>query len=346
MTDQIPISKTLKIRDCGYDENWLQEQIAARPAILGLGDLVFVEREKRQVSGGRLDILLKTHDGDAVFEVEVMLGETDGSHIIRTIEYWDLEQSQDPKRKHFPVLVAEDVTRRFFNVIYRFSHSIPIIAIKANIVDLEGRKALHFTTILNAYEESAFEERASGEIVDEKYWQEKASSTLAHAKKLQELFSRVLGEMKLGFTKIYIRLRHDGEIYFSLSRSSGKSTFKTWLKGAEIPAAKAALDNGHITYDVKPYPDAPEWQSIGWKVDQNSIQENASLFQEIAKLVERSWQSTPKAKAEYVSLEGRSAYIRKLKADGLKWDAAWEKIKDKFPGSSISKCTKVWEKVS
>ena len=59
MADQITISKTLNIRDCGKDENWLQEQIATKPAILGLGDLVFVEREKRQVSGGRLDILFQ-----------------------------------------------------------------------------------------------------------------------------------------------------------------------------------------------------------------------------------------------------------------------------------------------
>jgi hypothetical protein len=35
MTDEITISKTLRIRDF-YDENWLQEQIAANPSILGL----------------------------------------------------------------------------------------------------------------------------------------------------------------------------------------------------------------------------------------------------------------------------------------------------------------------
>jgi hypothetical protein len=61
------------------------------------------------------------------------------------------------------------------------------------------------------------------------------------------------------------------------------------LKSAEIPDATSALDNERIPYDVKPYDS--EWQTIRLTVDQNSIQENAKLFQEIAKLVERSWQS-------------------------------------------------------
>lgn len=47
--------------------------------------------------------------------------------------------------------------------------------------------------------------------------------------------------------------------------------------------------------------------------------------------------------APAVSLVGRSDYIRKLKSDGLKWDDAFEKVKAKYPGSSIAKCRKVWD---
>ena len=225
-----------------------------------------------------------------MYEVEVMLGSTDESHIIRTIEYWDLERRRWPKRAHTAVLVAETINRRFFNVIQLLSLTIPIIAIQANIIEADGKRILHFTKILDVYQESELEERAPAEPADENYWQEKASWTLAHAKTLQEIFSRVLGEMKVDFNKNYIRLRHNGEIYFSLAKqSSGKSAFRTWLKSAEIPDATSALDNERIPYDVKPYDS--EWQTIRLTVDQNSIQENAKLFQEIAKLVERSWQS-------------------------------------------------------
>jgi hypothetical protein len=131
MPDDISISKTLSIRECGKDEYWLQDQIAADPSILGLGDLELVRREKHQSSGGRLDVLLKDPEDDTMYEVEVMLGGTDESHIIRTIEYWDLEKRRYPQRQHFAVLVAESITRRFFNVIQLLSLSIPIIAVQA-----------------------------------------------------------------------------------------------------------------------------------------------------------------------------------------------------------------------
>ena len=44
-----------------------------------------------------LDILLKDPQDDTMFEVEVMLGETDETHIIRTIEYWDNEKRRWPQ---------------------------------------------------------------------------------------------------------------------------------------------------------------------------------------------------------------------------------------------------------
>src|SRR5215470_15968547 len=121
MSDQISISKSLRIRECGFDEYWLQDQIAANPSILGLGELEVVRREKLQSSGGKLDILLKDPEDDSMFEIEVMLGETDETHIIRAIEYWDLEKRRWPQRQHFAVLVAEHINRRFFNVIHLLS---------------------------------------------------------------------------------------------------------------------------------------------------------------------------------------------------------------------------------
>ena len=91
----IPIAKDLGIRELGLDEYWLQDQIYETPACLGLGDFEVVTKERVQSSGGRLDILLKDPD-DTMYEVEVMLGATDESHIIRTIEYWDNEKRRWP----------------------------------------------------------------------------------------------------------------------------------------------------------------------------------------------------------------------------------------------------------
>src|SRR6185369_16223540 len=96
---------------------------------------------------------LKDSEDDKMFEVEVMLGQTDETHIVRTIAYWDNEQRKFPQRQHFAVLVAERFDRDFFNVIYRFSHSIPIIAVQVNLVEVAGQHALHFSKVIDTYQE-------------------------------------------------------------------------------------------------------------------------------------------------------------------------------------------------
>ena len=75
------------------NEAWLQEVIANKPEILGLGDLIVKDKERIQPSGGRLDLLLQDVESLKRYEMEIQLGKTDESHIIRTIEYWDIDKS-------------------------------------------------------------------------------------------------------------------------------------------------------------------------------------------------------------------------------------------------------------
>ena len=73
-------------------ERWLQAQIADDPSLLGLGDVRVAGQGRRVTSGGQIDMLLIDDEEDIRYEVELQLGATDPSHIIRTIEYWDLEK--------------------------------------------------------------------------------------------------------------------------------------------------------------------------------------------------------------------------------------------------------------
>lgn len=102
------------------DERWLQDRIGEDPALLGLGDLVLKDRERPQPRAGRLDLLLQDAETNKRYEVEVQLGKTDEAHIIRTIEYWDIERKRYPQYDHTAVIVAEDITSRFLNVISLF----------------------------------------------------------------------------------------------------------------------------------------------------------------------------------------------------------------------------------
>jgi hypothetical protein len=185
----VPVTKVLKIKDCGHDEYWLQDMIYDDPSILGLGDLTAVMKEKTQSSGGRLDLLLKDPDDDSMYEVEIQLGETDPSHIIRTIEYWDNEKRRWPKRSHTAVLVAETITSRFFNIVHLLSKAVPIIGIQANVVQVGEVRALHFTTVINTYEEPEEEEAAPG-TYGEKYWLDKHPGALKCAQWYRDLLAR------------------------------------------------------------------------------------------------------------------------------------------------------------
>jgi hypothetical protein len=93
-----------------FNEKWVQTVIAEDPSILGLGDLILKNVEKIQPHAGRLDLLLQDEDAKERYEVEIQLGEVDETHIIRTIEYWDIERKRYPQYDHYAVIIAEDIT--------------------------------------------------------------------------------------------------------------------------------------------------------------------------------------------------------------------------------------------
>ena len=172
MSDDFEELIPARLGDFEKDERWLQDVIAKNPNILGLGDDVIVrDKERRQPSGGRLDFLLEDREGSRRWEVEVQLGAIDESHIIRTIEYWDIERRRYPQYEHFAVIVAEEITTRFFNVISLFNGHIPITAIKLTTVKQpDGKIGVLFTTILEAQTRGFEESETEIVTVDRSDW--------------------------------------------------------------------------------------------------------------------------------------------------------------------------------
>lgn len=284
MNESLPIGRTVRIRDCGYDEVWLQDQIIANPACLKLGDLEFVMREKPQSSGGRLDILLKDPEDDSMFEVEVMLGETDETHIIRTIEYWSREKRKWPQRQHYPVLVAESITRRFFEVIQVLSHAIPIIAIQVSVIEAHGQRSLTFHKILDLYEEPDDSEPADYETHDETFWIEKAAWANDTAKTLLEILTPVFGEAKIKYLKNYIAITVNGNNYLSFhKRASPKALLSFWVGERFIGSVKPLLEAKGISYTVR------KNQTVRITIDKKMIGDNTDLFKKLAELVRQAW---------------------------------------------------------
>jgi hypothetical protein len=284
MNNDIPIARALRVRDCGFDEYWLQDQIVANPACLGLGELEVITRERQQSSGGRLDILMKDPEDDSMYEVEVMLGETDETHIIRIIEYWDNEKRKWPQRQHFAVLVAETITRRFFNVIQVVSHAIPIIAIQSNIVEANGQRMLTFSKILDTYEEPE-EGGGTNEIHDENYWREKSSWSIETAKTFFEIVQPVYNDTSINYVKNYIAIVVNGNNYFWFHKRSGnKSLLGFWLSESLMPSATQLLDEKGIPYTVR------KNQSVRITTDKETLANNNEMIVKIAQLVKQAWE--------------------------------------------------------
>lgn len=192
------------------DERWLHQRLQDDPSLLGLGDLQAIDSERRQPSGGRLDLLLRDPESLARFEVEIQLGATDETHLVRTIEYWDIERRRYPQYEHTAVIVAEDITSRFLNVISLFNGFIPLIAIQLRGVEVNGAFTLIATRVLDVMPLGTDEED-EGEVFDKVSWQHRSSAaTLSLVDRLVEMIHSVVPGIEPKFNKYYIGLAMPG----------------------------------------------------------------------------------------------------------------------------------------
>ncbi|MCB0473023.1 MAG: hypothetical protein KDC56_08190 [Flavobacteriaceae bacterium] len=186
-------------------EKMIQEKIAEDPTILGLGDLILKDKERMQPRAGRLDLLFQDPDINRRYEVEIQLGKADESHIIRTIEYWDIERKRYPQYDHCAVIIAEDITSRFLNVISLFNGFIPLIAIQMNAYKFGEDIALVFTKVLDELPlglEEDEEQEIARSITDRVYWEKRSSS---ETMQLADRYLSVINELGRSYSYRYIR---------------------------------------------------------------------------------------------------------------------------------------------
>lgn len=188
-------------------ERWVQDVIAEDPSILGIGDVVLKDKERIHRGAGRLDLLLQEADGHGRYEVEIQLGATDESHIIRTIEYWDIERKRYPQYDHTAVIVAEDITSRFLNVISLFNGHIPIMAIQLSAIQTGDGVGLHFAKVLDTVSRGLIDEDEEvAEVTDRDYWEKRANKqTVALCDSVLEGCKEFLPpDAQLSYTKHYM----------------------------------------------------------------------------------------------------------------------------------------------
>jgi hypothetical protein len=237
------------------NELWVQDRIAEDPTILGLGDLVLRDRERIQPRAGRLDLLLQDPETNRRYEIELQLGATDEAHIIRTIEYWDIERKRYPQYDHCAVLIAEDITSRFLNVVSLFNGSMPLIALQMQALKVAEHTTLVFTTVMDELTRGLIDEDEDAEAAptDRAYWESKATkSTVTIADQVLDIVREFDPSLALKYNKFYIGLSKDGRAdnFVSFRPQKSGMVLRVKLKQSDDIQNKidtAGLDD--LTYD-------------------------------------------------------------------------------------------------
>lgn len=263
------------------NERWVQERIAEDPTILGLGDVVLKDKERIQPRAGRLDLLLQDAESSKRYEVEIQLGSTDESHIIRTIEYWDIERKRYPQYDHTAVIVAEDITSRFLNVISLFNGVIPLMAIHMSALKRGDEVGLVFTTVVDQMSLGLVDEDEEvQETTDRAYWENRGSrKTVAMADQLLEIAKQFNDSLELKYNKFYIGLaKHGQPSNFIIFRpKKGFIRFEPRLKNS--PEIQERLENAGL--DVMDYD--TRWGRYRIRLQPGEIEKNKEVLTEVIK---------------------------------------------------------------
>lgn len=263
-------------------EKWLQDVIAEDSSILGIGDVVVKDKERNQAGAGRLDLLLQDTDGHGRYEVEIQLGATDESHIIRTIEYWDIERRKYPQYDHCAIIVAEKITSRFLNVISLFNGFIPIMAIQVTAIETPEGIGLQFTRVLDTIKLGYLDEdEGISEPTDRSYWETKRGTkkTVSFADRILEMTKTFAASAELNYNKHYIGFTIDGRAFnFAVCRPQ-KSGMRLDIKIPQDEAIDQLMADSDI--DVLEY--EKRWGSYRLKLTETDIKSKEDVLADLLK---------------------------------------------------------------
>ena len=266
-----------------FNEAWVQQRIAEDPSILGLGDLILKDKERFQPRAGRLDLLLQHPDSSQRYEVEVQLGSTNESHIIRTLEYWDVERKRFPQYDHTAVIVAEDITSRFLNVIGLFNGFIPLIAVQMNAMQYGDQITLVCTTVLDQMTLGLEEEDEEKEVVDRSYWEKRGTkATVGLADTLLEYIHSFAPGIDLKYNKFYIGLAQEG-------RPNNFALFRPRKSGirVEIKVKKSEELQNQIEEKDLDLMDYTKWGRYRIRLSKSDVTDHSEF---ITQLLKQSWE--------------------------------------------------------
>lgn len=279
-----PIPILLK-DDPRFNEAWVRDRIVEDPSILGLGDLEIVAMERSHPKAGRLDLLLRDSETGKRYEVELMLGQVDESHIIRTIEYWDIERKRYPQYEHTAVIVAERITSRFLNVIGLFNGSIPLIAIQLTALQVGDSVVLYGTRVLDELVLGTDEEdTAAGEPTDRAYWERRGTKESMQV--VDECFAMLRAinpALELKYNKFYIGMTDNGRANTFVTFRAKKQWTALEVKVTDLDGWQTRLEEAGINM----MPVDTRYSAVRPRLTRRDLHQHRDVLRELFEVADR-----------------------------------------------------------
>ncbi len=262
-------------------EKWVQQRVAEDPTLLGLGELVLKDKERIQPRAGRLDLLFQDIESTHRYEIEIQLGATDEAHIIRTIEYWDVEKKRYPQYDHTAVIIAEDITSRFLNVISLFHGAIPLIAIQMNAFKVGEHLTLVFTTVMDQMNLGLVDEDEEvQESTTRDYWEDRGTKeTVAMTDQLLDILRQFDPKLGLKYNKFYIGLEKNDQSNNFVSFRPKKNHLRLELRLPKTDELDAKLEESGL--DTMDYD--RRWGKYRVRLSTDDFQKHRALLTQLLK---------------------------------------------------------------
>ncbi len=163
----------------------------------------------------------------------------------------------DPQYDDYAVIVAEDITSRFLNVIGLFNGFIPLIALQMSALKFGDQISVVFTKVFDALSLGMPDEDEEVQAVtDRNYWEtvRGTKETVALADDMLDLIKTFAPDLELKYNKFYIGLAKDGQPNNFVLWRARKSSFTSDIRLASSPDIDQQLETAGIEvmeYDKK-----------------------------------------------------------------------------------------------
>ena len=229
-------------------------------------------------------MLLQTTDDDAPkrYEVEIQLGKTDASHIIRTIEYWDIERKRYPQYDHVAVIVAEEITGRFLNVIGLFAGAIKLMALQVNAIKDGEHVTLAFTRVVDEITRGLDDDDHDPvEKADRAYWEKLNKATLEIADEVLVMLRSFDSSLDLSYNKSFIGLARQGKVDNFVKVLPQKNRTRVSIKLPQSDEVDKMFDEAGLelmAYNGRYRP----------KISESELAENGDLFRKVLAMANKN----------------------------------------------------------